>query len=192
MRKEAKPLNDSPAPKAAADDNGSDHTPEPLHLELATAQQLIEKLQLEPHPEGGYFREIYRSANRVAPADGRGDRAGLTVIYYLLQAGQASRWHRVRSDELWHFLAGQELQLLVAPPDFQHVAVHTIGPSASHQPLHVVAADHWQAANCRGGWCLVSCSVGPGFDFSDFQLLSQLPQAAKRLALKHPEWLELL
>jgi uncharacterized protein len=185
-------LNDAPSPCGSSDASGPGQAAgQPSRLP-ATAPQLIEQLQLQPHPEGGYYREIHRSANQVEPVDGRGPRSGLTVIYYLLEADQVSRWHRVGSDELWHFVAGASLELAVAPPDFQHICVHTIGPPPSHQALQIVDANHWQAARCRGAWCLVSCSVGPGFDFSDFQLLTELPQAAKSLALKHPGWLELL
>ena len=78
----------------------------------ARAAELIAQLSLQPHPEGGYYREVFRSAGVVTPADGRGARAALTTIYFLLPAGAASRWHRVTSDEVWHFYEGDPIELL--------------------------------------------------------------------------------
>src|ERR1044071_8201553 len=75
------------------------------------ARELIGELHLEPHPEGGYFREIFRSAFKVQPLDDRSARSALTTIYFLLLKGQHSRWHRVASDEAWHFYAGDPLEL---------------------------------------------------------------------------------
>lgn len=83
------------------------------------AAQLIERLALVPHPEGGHYREIQRSALRVRPLDGRGERAATTGIYFLLAAGEHSRWHRVASDETWHHYEGDALELLVAAPGFE-------------------------------------------------------------------------
>ena len=79
------------------------------------AAELITQLQLERHPEGGYYREIFRSADLVEPADGRGPRAALTTIYFLLPAGITSRWHRVTSDEVWHLYEGGPLEVLRRP-----------------------------------------------------------------------------
>lgn len=185
-------MSDSSTPSTAAGQLSADLSNDRPAATLSNPEQLIEQLDLAPHPEGGYFREIHRSERAVEPGDGRGQRAGLTVIYYLLLGDQVSRWHRVQSDELWHFVAGDGLDLVVATPDFERLSVDAIGPPPDKCPLRIVVADQWQAARVQGSWCLVSCSVGPGFDFRDFQLLSELPQAAKSLALKHPAWLGLL
>lgn len=151
------------------------------------AAQLIATLELSPHPEGGFFREIHRATSRVAPDDGRAARWSLTVIYFLLVAGNASRWHRVWSDESWHFHAGDALELLVAAPELAAVNVHRVGAVDPHTaPVHVVPAGAWQAARTLGDYTLVSCSVGPGFEFEDFELLRDRPYDADTLRRRHP------
>ena len=115
------------------------------------AARLIEELGLVPHPEGGWYRELHRSAATVTPADGRPPRAALTTIYFLLPAGEHSRWHRVASDEVWHFYEGHPIELLVAPPDLAHVERVRLGPAlGSNGPVHTVPAGWWQAI--RGAW----------------------------------------
>src|SRR5262245_31100327 len=109
------------------------------------ARELIEVLGLRPHPEGGYFREVYRSAARVQPLDDRSDRLALTTIYFLLVAGQVSRWHRVASDEVWHHYEGDALELLVADAAFHDVSRRLLGPvDDKTAPVHVVVAGEWQ------------------------------------------------
>jgi predicted cupin superfamily sugar epimerase len=136
------------------------------------ARHLIGKLQLEPHPEGGYFREVYRSPDRVQPTDNRSYRSALTVIYFLLPADQHSSLHRVRSDEVWSFIEGDPLELLWTDESFERVEEAVLSvPSVGRQPVAVVPAGYWQAAKSRGAYSLVSCSVGPGFAFEDFELL---------------------
>lgn len=147
------------------------------------AARLIEELGLAPHPEGGWYRELHRSAATVTPADGRPPRAALTTIYFLLPAGEHSRWHRVASDEVWHFYEGHPIELLVAPPDLAHVERVRLGSAlASNGPVHTVPAGWWQAARPRGGYALAGCTVGPGFDFADFTFLRDAPEALARLA----------
>lgn len=108
------------------------------------ATQLIEQLQLQPHPEGGWYREVFRSPHAVQTADGRPPRSALTTIDFLLQRSQASAWHRVRSDEVWHLLEGESLTLWLLPPAG---APGTRGPlqqvvlSAATTRRHVVPAD---------------------------------------------------
>jgi predicted cupin superfamily sugar epimerase len=142
------------------------------------ARALIEALELAPHPEGGWFRELHRSAVAVQ-RDGDGShRCGLTLIAYLLEAGAISRWHRVRgADEVWQHLAGAPLQLWRLPPDGGRSEILTLAPLQLQQPTltasQVVAAGWWQAARSLGAWSLVSCCVGPGFDFADFELLRE-------------------
>lgn len=156
------------------------------------AAELVQLLGLAPHPEGGFYRELFRSAHGVQPDDGRPPRAGLTSIDFLLAAGQCSAWHRVLSDEAWHLLEGEALRLWLAPPDLAHVtSVDLMPASATHAPRHVVQAGWWQAAEPLGDYAYVGATVGPGFDFADFafgrdnaplqQALGQLAPALLRL-----------
>jgi predicted cupin superfamily sugar epimerase len=143
------------------------------------ARTLIDQLQLEPHPEGGYFREIYRSELQVEPGDGRPARAALTTVFYLLAEGDCSRWHRVRSDEVW--------QLLLAPPDLQRVERVRLGTvGAESGPVHTVPALWWQAARPLSAYALASCTVGPGFEYADFCLLEDDPMALQQLERLDP------
>ena len=138
------------------------------------AAELIETLQLRPHPEGGFYREIFRSHAFVTPADGRGLRAALTTIYFLLTDGTHSRWHRVASDEVWHLYEGGPLELLeldASATSLVHHHLSTIGAGGG-TPVSTIAAGHWQAARPLGDYALVGCTVGPGFEFTDFQLLA--------------------
>jgi len=152
--------------------------------------ELIRTLQLAPHPEGGHYREIWRSADAVAPTDGRGSRAALTSIYFLLPAGARSRWHRVRSDEIWHHYEGGPLELLLVPPDHLRLERRRLGPLNADEdqaPVHGVPAGFWQAARSLGDYTLVGCTVAPGFDFTDFELLGDRPEAAEALLRAFPE-----
>ncbi len=131
---------------------------------------LRQALQLQPHPEGGHFRELFRSARVVLPQDGRPSRSALTSIDFLLEAGQFSAWHRVASDEAWHLLEGGPLRLWLLPPDLSCVEHVDLAPvdAAGHAPRHVVPALWWQAAEPRGPLAYVGATVGPGFTFDDF------------------------
>lgn len=134
---------------------------------------LIAALGLQPHPEGGYFREIHRSTQRVQPLDGRPERSALTVIYFLLAEGEESRWHRVASDEVWIHLEGAPLELLLADDPAPPGTAHRLGPlREGASPVRVVPAGFWQAARTLGDYTLVACAVGPGFDFGDFTMLT--------------------
>src|SRR5215813_3351060 len=115
-----------------------------------------------PHPEGGFYRELYRSSSQVQPADDRPVRAALTTIYFLLPEGAHSRWHRVASDEVWHLYEGGPLELFQASPDgsaVQRIVLEPAGANAG--PVHVVPAGHWQAARSRGPYALTGCTVAP-------------------------------
>jgi uncharacterized protein len=156
-------------------------------------QDLIAELELIPHPEGGYYGELCRSSATVLPADGRGQRAALTTIYFLLPGGAVSRWHRVQSDEVWHFYEGSALDLWMAHADGGPVSPHRLGPIEGDQrPAHTVPAGWWQAARSTGAYTLVGCTVGPGFDFRDFVLAGDDPEAAAALRTRYPELVELL
>ncbi len=152
------------------------------------AAQLIDDLALTPHPEGGYYRQIYRSASTVTPDDGRPARASLTTIYFLLPAGEVSRWHVVTSDEVWHYYEGAPLELLTADREFARVERHRLGlPGDGAQPVHVVASHDWQAAQSTGAYTLVGCTVGPGFEFDDFTMLAERELVAGDVRRAHPD-----
>ena len=150
-------------------------------------QELLETLGLKPHPEGGYYSETWRSPLEVAPSDGRGERSALTAIYFLLPAGAVSRWHRVRSDEVWIHIEGPPLELMKIPPDAWRLERVRLGPLADgHSAVECVPADWWQAARSLGSYTLVSCIVGPGFDFADFELMSDRPDEVAALRRELP------
>lgn len=152
-------------------------------MTTSRVDELTHLLRLAPHPEGGRYREIYRSADRVQPVDGRPPRSALTTIHFLLAAGEQSRWHAVRSDEVWHFYEGEPLELLLGPPDMDRVARIVLGPVArTRRPAYTVPAGWWQAARSLGAYSLVGCTVGPGFDFADFAFLRDDAALAQRLA----------
>jgi uncharacterized protein len=138
--------------------------------------QLIDKLQLQPHPEGGFYRETWRSnlslPQSVLPAEYAGDRSAGTAILFLLPTGHFSRWHRVRSAELWFHQAGDPLELVMAAA-LDGATQTTIQLGRDYAFQAVVPPNHWQkAAPIAGGagYALVACVVVPGFDFADFEL----------------------
>jgi predicted cupin superfamily sugar epimerase len=136
------------------------------------AAELIERLHLVAHPEGGFYAEVHRSMSAVDPLDGRSRRAALTSIYFLLCEGQVSRWHRVASDELWCHLEGAAIELHLLDGAVPAARTVTLGPVASRtQPQCTVPAWHWQAARSSGAYSLAACMVAPGFDFADFALM---------------------
>ncbi|MEY4761280.1 MAG: hypothetical protein RLZZ200_1136 [Pseudomonadota bacterium] len=151
-------------------------------MSIERAAQLRATLRLAPHPEGGHYREIYRSPDRVQHSDGRPPRSAITTIFFLLQEAEHSRWHRVASDEVWHYYEGEGLELLVAPPTMDRVARLVLGPVGSAQrPVYTVPAHWWQAARPLGSHALVGCTVGPGFDFADFSFLRDDEPLCQRL-----------
>ena len=130
-----------------------------------TAAEIIALLGLMPHPEGGHYRETFRSAAA------EGERASSTAIYYLLEAGEVSHWHRVDADEVWLFHAGAPLVLSISPNGHDLSAHHLGANLATGQlPQIVVPKGQWQAAESLGAWTLVSCTVAPGFDFAGFEM----------------------
>jgi predicted cupin superfamily sugar epimerase len=157
------------------------------------AASLVVALGLISHPEGGYYGELYRSKTTVLPSDGRGLRPGITTIYFLLPAGAVSRWHRIQSDEVWHFYEGAPLDLWMAAPEGGAVKRNRLGPlDTAQQPVCPVPAGWWQAARSTGAYSLVGCTVGPGFDFSDFALAADQPSAAAALRARDPALIDLL
>lgn len=138
-----------------------------------TAADVIEALQLAPHPEGGWYREVYRSADQVE----RGDesRSATTAIYYLLEQGQLSRWHVVDADEIWHFYSGAPLELLAYDPRSRQLNRHLLNtPSPEATPIGIIPSGVWQAARSLGEYSLVGCTVSPGFEFSGFRFTADL------------------
>jgi predicted cupin superfamily sugar epimerase len=129
-----------------------------------SAELIIRLLDLEPHLEGGHYRETFRDGS------GSGGRAASTAIYFLLARGERSRWHRVDAAEVWHWYAGSPLLLSVSGGGVR--STHRLGPdlAAGERPQAVVAAGAWQQAESLGPYTLVGCTVAPGFDFSGFEL----------------------
>ena len=151
-------------------------------------------LSLSPHPEGGFYREVHRSVDRVRRLPGAGAAAGaerdaLTNIYFLLPRGMHSRWHRVESDEAWHFHEGAPLELLWVDEALGALRVERLGPvdADGARPTFTVPARCWQAARTTGDYTLVGCTVGPGFDFADFALLHDRPEEAAILRARFAE-----
>jgi len=128
------------------------------------AVTIIERLELQPHPEGGHYRETWRHD----PGDG--SRGAGTAILFLLAAGERSHWHRVDADELWHFHAGGALRLETSDGDDVQASLLGVDLAAGQHPQLVVPAGHWQAAEPLGDWTLVSCTVSPAFRFEGFEL----------------------
>jgi uncharacterized protein len=153
------------------------------------AAELIAVLGLLPHPEGGFYREIFRSPVQASPKDGRGPRAALTTIYFLLPEGSFSRWHQVASDEVWHLYEGGPLELLELSPSEQTVLRHRLGQvgNGTEAPVCTIGAGIWQAARPLGDYAFVGCTVGPGFDFADFRLLADDPVRAAAVRAASPD-----
>lgn len=140
----------------------------PYNRRMPSANHWIKKLQLKPHPEGGYFRETYRSKQTLRTKSG--PRAVSTAIYFLITKGQPSRVHRIKSDEMWHFYAGDDLILTMHSSRGQKRTI-VMGKIKTLQA--VVPAGWWMSARvATGAYALVGCTVSPGFDFRDFELLS--------------------
>jgi uncharacterized protein len=127
------------------------------------ADEIIARLGLQPHPEGGWYRETWRG-----PGEGR---ASGTAITFLLKSGEKSHWHRVDAAEIWHFYAGAALELRIAPTAAGPAVAQMLGADLMTQsPQIIVPANYWQAARSLGDWTLVGCTVSPGFQFDGFEL----------------------
>jgi predicted cupin superfamily sugar epimerase len=152
------------------------------------AAALVRELGLAPHPEGGFYRELFRSRRMVRTDDGRSERWAATTIYYLLRGTDANRWHRVASDEVWHWYEGAPLELHLLDPQLSRHKMETLGPvGGSSAPVQVVPAGCWQAVRCPGDFTLAGCTVAPGFEFSDFRLMRDMPEIAAQLAQAFPD-----
>lgn len=125
------------------------------------ARHLIDALGLAPHPEGGWYRQLFKSESRVLRRSDGAERSALTTIYFLLVEGTSSAWHRVQSDEVWHFYEGEALELLTP---------RSVTVLDGDHRVHVIPANEWQSARPLGAYTLVGCTVGPGFEFDDFEM----------------------
>lgn len=132
---------------------------------MQDAEAIIALLDLQPHPEGGWYRETFRDENP------QGGRALSTAIYFLLKADEESRWHKADAAEIWHWYAGGSL-LLSTSPDGQATKTHQLGVNlaAGERPQIIVPAHHWQSAKPQGSWVLVGCTVAPAFHFDGFEM----------------------
>lgn len=146
----------------------------PTHVD-ATVQAIVNRFGLRPHPEGGYFREVYRSEGIIPQTDlpgYPGDRNFCTSIYFLITSGNFSAFHRIRQDELWHFYSGTALHVHVIDPSGNYTC-HTVGNKLDEEePQLVVKGGSWFASAVRddNAYAFVGCTVAPGFDFQDFEL----------------------
>ncbi|MCV0429547.1 MAG: cupin domain-containing protein [Roseibium sp.] len=131
-----------------------------------TAEQVVDLLNMQPHPEGGFYVETFR--DEVTDTDGR---AASTLIYFLLPKGFLSRWHKVDAVETWHWYAGAPLELSISP-DGRSKQVLTLGNDlgTGERPQGIVPRDGWQQARSLGAWTLVGCTVAPGFQFEGFEM----------------------
>lgn len=154
-----------------------------------TVQRIVRRFDLKPHPEGGFYREIYRAdllvEHRGIPSDPPARRAAGTFIYYLLAEGQISAFHRVQwTDEIWHLYSGGPLELHLIDEDGAYRVVTLTTTIEDGEPTAVVPAGCWQAARLGpdAAWAFGGCTVAPGFDFRDFEmpradeLLARFPQ----------------
>lgn len=161
--------------------------------------ELVRRLELALHPEGGWFRETFRSTLAVDPRDGRPARSALTGIYCLFARGQHSAWHVVDSDEIWTHLEGGPLRLWTYDPARVAISSVLLGPFAAAgeegeaecEPQRAVPAGVWQAAEPLGDYALGACFVGPGFDFADFRMLDSVPGARGEIQRLAPELVRL-
>lgn len=154
----------------------------------ARAGELIDQLDLQPHPEGGHFGEVFRSNRRVNDLDRGLERSAVTTIYFLLTGGDFSRWHIVDTDEIWHYYEGDSLELLIVDPAEMVIRKHLLGLNGQGQEqVVVVPQGNWQTARPIGDFALCGCTVGPGFEFTDMRLLRDGPEGAV-LRKRFPEF----
>ncbi len=146
--------------------------------------------QLTDHPEGGRYAEVYRSQSRVDTESGQ-SRCALTHIYFELQCGEVSRFHRVDSDEVWNLYEGQALSLYIWNHPLKTLEVVTLS-SKNREYCHVVQAGMWQAAKAPDSNVLVGCSVAPGFEFDDFKLIQPASEIATSILANFPALAELI
>ncbi|HKB43766.1 MAG TPA: cupin domain-containing protein [Chitinophagaceae bacterium] len=144
---------------------------------MLTSDQMIQEYELQPHPEGGWYKETYKSSEYIPahalPERFSGDRIFSTAIYFFLRQNDFSAFHRIKSDECWHFYAGDPLVIYTIKQDGK-LDIISLGNDISNGQLfqYIVPANCWFASKPAAGsnWCFVGCTVAPGFDFADFEL----------------------
>ncbi len=149
-----------------------------------TAKRLIQTLQLQPHPEGGFYRETYRTEEKITTVDGKVRNIG-TAIYFLLEDEDKSHFHRILSDELWFFHQGEPMEIMMIQDGKLHTSLLGNNIEQGEVPQLIIPANIWFAARVKDskGYALVSCTVSPGFDFADFELANK-----KDLISEFPEY----
>ncbi|BDD12457.1 hypothetical protein FUAX_48890 (plasmid) [Fulvitalea axinellae] len=163
-------------------------------MESEKIKKIVSALELEAHPEGGYFKETYRSEGKVKrealPEGFNGDRNFCTAIYFLLTKDNFSAFHRICQDEIWHFYSGDPLYVHVIDQDGEYTR-HEVGPDieSGQEPQLVVSAGAWFASSVKEGeeYSLVGCTVSPGFDFEDFELADR-----EKLSEEYPEHIDII
>lgn len=161
---------------------------------MSIVKDFVTQYQLLPHPEGGYYKETYRSSvvltKELLPADFGGDRNSSTAIYFLLEQGNFSAFHRIKSDECWHFYSGQTLLIYVFEPSGNFYTIKLGNDAARGEVFQaMVLANSWFSSEPapNSSYCFVGCTVSPGFDFEDFELAK-----AKELSETYPSEKELI
>ena len=171
----------------------SDQKPNTKHMNQEI-NKLVENLELLPHPEGGFYKEVYRSKNLISkealPDDFSGDRSYCTSIYFLLTSDNFSAFHRIKQDEIWHFYSGTSLSVHVIDDEGKYTE-YKVGMNFSHgeQPQLVVPAGCWFASSVsqKDSFAFVGCTVAPGFDFDDFELATRAT-----LTASYPKYKEII
>ena len=159
---------------------------------MSRVAELIDRYELQPHPEGGWYKQTYKSREFVTakalPGRFGADRFFSTAIYFLLEKGNFSAFHRIKSDECWHFYDGDPLEIYIINANGE-LNVVTLGRDKHRHFQYVVPANCWFASRPAGGseYCFVGCTVSPGFEFDDFELA-----AASHLSTEYPQHVKLI
>ena len=161
-----------------------EHPWSPLGIHCPQPDGRLEPVDLTEHPEGGRFSEMFRSAAVVTTGEGK-ERSALTHIYFSLNRGEVSRFHRVTSDEVWNLYRGEGVRLYTWDSDTESLCCIELS-AHSGCFCHVVPAGYWQAAEPIGDSVLVGCSVGPGFEFQDFEMIAPDSETAKSVHSTNP------
>lgn len=153
------------------------------------ALELINKLQLTKHPEGGYYKEVFRSDVRVYSEKIKAHRQAMTDIYFLLPKGEVSKFHNVIHDEIWHFYEGDPIKLHITDEKGHNYESSILGKKNASVINYkfTVKGEYWQAAETMGDYSLVGCTVGAGFDFEDFKLLDRESEMSSTICQNNPE-----
>jgi len=148
---------------------------------LEKVQALIDRYALAAHPEGGYFREVYRSQRKVTRKEK--SYSALTDIYFLLPHGSLSVFHRITAEEVWHFYEGAPLRLIQSDPGLSTLTETLLGDG---EYKHCIPAGYWQAAESTGDYSLVGCTVAPGFEFEDLEIMRAVTESGRHIARQYP------